>query len=120
MLWVFVPAILVPYAANQSGWMAAELGRQPWIVWGLLKTGDALSPAVSAGQVLGSLLMFGVIYGMLFLVWIHVLNDKIQRGPEALEPAAGMGAGFLAAAETLADPGGASLSEAHDDEEKRN
>ncbi len=117
LLWLFVPAILVPYAANQTGWMAAEVGRQPWIVWGLLKTGDAFSPAVSAGQVFGSLLMFGVIYGMLFMVWIHVLNDKIQRGPEAAEPTTGMGAGFLAAAETWADPGGASMGEAHEDED---
>lgn len=117
LLWVFVPAVLLPYLSNECGWMAAEVGRQPWIVWGLLKTGDALSPAVSAGQVLGSLLMFGVIYGLLFMVWIHVLNDKIQRGPEAAEPMTGMGAGFLAAAETLADPGGASMSEAHEDEQ---
>ena len=119
LLWLFVPAVLVPYAANQTGWMAAELGRQPWIVWGLLKTHDAFSPAVGAGQVLGSLLMFGVIYALLFLVWIHVLNDKIQRGPESVEPTTGMGAGFLAAAETMADRGGASMSEAHEDEEDK-
>lgn len=68
---------------------------------------------------MGSLLMFGLIYGLLFMVWVHVLNDKIQRGPEAVEPAKGMGAGFLAAAETMADPGGASLSEAHEDEEEK-
>ena len=117
LLWVFVPAVLVPFLSNECGWMAAEFGRQPWIVWGLLKTHEAFSPAVSAGQVLGSLLMFGVIYSLLFMVWIHVLNDKIQRGPEAAEPTAGMGAGFLAAAETLADRGGASMSEAHEDDD---
>jgi len=82
LLWIFVFSVLGPYLANQAGWVAAEVGRQPWIVYGLLRTSDGLSKAVAAEQVLASILMFGVIYLLLFLVWVSVLNHKIQEGPE--------------------------------------
>ena len=82
MMWVFVFAVVGPYVANQLGWVAAEVGRQPWIVYGELKTSDALSPVVSAGPVLGSIIMFGLVYAMLFAIWIYVLNDKIRKGPD--------------------------------------
>ncbi len=118
LLWVFVFAVITPYISNQAGWMAAEIGRQPWIVYGLLRTSEGLSQAVSAGQVLGSLVMFGFIYLLLFAVWIFVLNDKIHKGPAPVggphEHPEGMGTGFLAAAESLVDPGGESMSAAHD------
>ena len=68
--------------ANQAGWVAAETGRQPWIVYGILRTKDALSPSVSGGQVLGSIIMFSCIYGLLLLIWLYVLDDKIRSGPE--------------------------------------
>ncbi len=80
--WVFVFSVLGPYAANQFGWVSAEVGRQPWVVYGLLRTSDAVSKAVPGEQVLTSIIMFGVIYFLLFLVWIVVLNDKIKHGPE--------------------------------------
>ncbi|MBM3858301.1 MAG: cytochrome ubiquinol oxidase subunit I [Verrucomicrobia bacterium] len=82
LLWVFVLAVPLPYLANQLGWVAAEVGRQPWVVYGLLRTGDALSKSVTAGQVLGSIIMFGVIYALLFAVWLYILLDKIRQGPE--------------------------------------
>jgi cytochrome d ubiquinol oxidase subunit I len=82
VLWACVFSFLAPQAANQLGWVAAEVGRQPWIVYGLLRTADSLSPVVQAGQVLGSILMFGAIYSLLFAVWILVLGRKIQHGPE--------------------------------------
>jgi cytochrome d ubiquinol oxidase subunit I len=82
MLWLFVLSVLGPQLANQLGWMTAEIGRQPWIVHGLLRTADAYSPVVSAGQVLGSILMFTAIYGLLFVLFVYLLNEKIQHGPD--------------------------------------
>jgi len=82
LLWVLVFAVLGPQLANQLGWMTAEIGRQPWIVQGMLRTADAWSPAVSAGQVFGSILMFGVIYSLLFILFVYLLNEKIQHGPD--------------------------------------
>jgi cytochrome d ubiquinol oxidase subunit I len=85
LLWVFVLAVPLPYAANQLGWVAAEVGRQPWVVYGLLRTSDALSKSVVASQVLGSILMFGAIYAMLFALWLFVLRRKIEQGPDGKE-----------------------------------
>jgi len=82
LLWVFVLAAPLPYIANQLGWVAAEVGRQPWVVYGLLRTSDALSKVVAANQVLHSLVMFGVIYLALLAVWLYILLEKIQQGPE--------------------------------------
>ena len=80
-----VPAVLLPQLANQAGWFTAELGRQPWIVWGYLRTSDGLSAVVRANQVLASLLGFGLIYLLLFALFLFLLNRKIQHGPEPLE-----------------------------------
>jgi cytochrome d ubiquinol oxidase subunit I len=82
LLWVFVFSVIGPYIANELGWVAAEVGRQPWIVYDQLRTSDAVSQGLTSSQVIGSIVMFGVIYTMLFAVWIFLLNDKIQRGPE--------------------------------------
>jgi cytochrome d ubiquinol oxidase subunit I len=81
LLWIFVFAVLGPQAANQLGWMTAEIGRQPWIVYGLLRTSDAVSPIVGAGQVLTSLVLFGLVYALLFALFIYLLNGKIHQGP---------------------------------------
>ena len=81
LLWVFVFSVLGPQAANQLGWFSAEVGRQPWIVYGLLKTANAYSPTVSAGEVGASLAMFGIIYILLFALFVFLLNEKIQHGP---------------------------------------
>jgi cytochrome d ubiquinol oxidase subunit I len=82
LLWIFVLAVLLPQAGNQLGWFAAEVGRQPWIVYGLLRTSDALSKSVDAVQVKTSLLMFGFIYLLLFALFVYLLNEKIQQGPD--------------------------------------
>jgi len=81
LMWVFVWAVFLPQIANQVGWFAAEMGRQPWVVYGLLKTSDALSKAVTANQIWFSLIMFFFIYLLLFLLFIYMLNKKIQHGP---------------------------------------
>ncbi len=83
LLWVFVFAVLLPNIANQVGWFAAEMGRQPWVVYGLLRTSDALSAAVTANQVLFSLILFTVIYTLLFALFIYLLHKKIKAGPES-------------------------------------
>lgn len=82
LLWIFVFSVMLPQIANQVGWFAAEMGRQPWVVYGLLRTSDALSKAVTANQVLFSLIMFTIVYLLLFALFIYLLNKKIQHGPE--------------------------------------
>lgn len=85
LLWVFVWAVIAPQVANQVGWYAAEMGRQPWVVYGLLRTSDALSKAVTANQVWFSLILFTVIYVLLFALFIYLLNKKIKHGPHDTE-----------------------------------
>ncbi len=82
LLWIFVFAVFLPQIANQVGWYAAEMGRQPWVVYGLLRTSDALSAVVTANQVLFSLIMFTLIYALLLVLFIYLLNKKIQHGPD--------------------------------------
>jgi cytochrome d ubiquinol oxidase subunit I len=109
LLWVFVFAVGFAFVANELGWVAAEVGRQPWIVYpvmengqltGGLRTGEGLSEVVRPGQVLGSILMFGLIYVLLFVLWIQILHRKIVEGPEpvAEEHAATSLSSFLATA----------------------
>jgi cytochrome d ubiquinol oxidase subunit I len=82
LLWILVFSVLGPQFANQFGWFAAEVGRQPWIVYGLMRTPDGLSKIVEANVVLTSLILFTFIYFLLFAVFIYLLNDKIQHGPD--------------------------------------
>jgi len=81
LLWIFVFSVLGPQLANQLGWFAAEIGRQPWIVYGLLRTSDGLSKAVTANMILSSLIMFSCIYALLFALFVFLLDQKIRRGP---------------------------------------
>jgi cytochrome d ubiquinol oxidase subunit I len=85
LLWVFVFAVLGPQIANQVGWVTAEVGRQPWIVYGLLKTSEGLSKAVQSNQIIFSLILFTIIYLFLFILFIYLLNEKIQHGPDEPE-----------------------------------
>lgn len=82
---IFIFAVLGPQIANQLGWISAEVGRQPWIVYGLLKTSEGLSKVVSAEQVMFSLILFTIIYALLFVLFIYLLNEKIKHGPEHTE-----------------------------------
>jgi len=94
LLWLVVLMPLAAMTANQAGWVAAETGRQPWVVYpsvqdGVemmgMRTADGLSESVTAQQVLSSIILFGIIYMLLFAVWVFVLNNKIQHGPETVE-----------------------------------
>lgn len=79
---VLMWSVILPQVANQSGWFAAEMGRQPWVVYGHLRTSDALSRVVTANQVWFSLILFFLIYTLLLVLFIYLLNKKIMHGPE--------------------------------------
>jgi cytochrome d ubiquinol oxidase subunit I len=81
-LMLMVCAIPAPYLAEQFGWLVAELGRQPWIVYGVLKTADAVSKSVSTTQVALSLLGFTVLYGLLGAIDIFLLVKYAKKGPD--------------------------------------
>jgi cytochrome d ubiquinol oxidase subunit I len=122
LLWIYVASVGLAILANQVGWIAAEVGRQPWIVHpeivrnqagepvfdsdgflqyaettstlpdgtsvrrvAGLRTDDGVSKAVKAEQVAASIVMFLVIYALLGAVWLYVLNQKFQAGPEPPE-----------------------------------
>ena len=128
LLWVFVFAVVGALAANQFGWVAAEVGRQPWIVhppveWTAdgdvvvgvdgvvvydetlgLRTENSVSPSVDASQVLASLLGFGFIYLCLGAAWLYVLDQKIRHGPEPVDDDHGTGGGVLSAAAARVGP----------------
>ena len=72
-LWLLPWTIALPYIANTSGWLLTELGRQPWIVFGLMKTENAVSPTVSVGMVLLSLVGFALLYGALMAADVYLL-----------------------------------------------
>jgi cytochrome bd ubiquinol oxidase subunit I len=77
---IFLPAILLPYLANTAGWLLTETGRQPWIVVGVMKTADAVSPYVSAGMILTSLIGFVFIYSLLMAVDVYLLAKFARAG----------------------------------------
>ena len=81
MLRVLTLAVLCPQIANQAGWVSAEMGRYPWIVQDLLRISEGLSKSVTAQQVLGSIIIFGIVYIFLFILFVYLLNEKIKHGP---------------------------------------
>ncbi len=81
LLKIFAFSVILPQIANQAGWFAAEMGRQPWVVYGHLRTSDAFSQEVSSNQILFSLIMFFFIYSLLFLLFIYSMHKKIKKGP---------------------------------------
>lgn len=81
LLKIFAFSVLLPQIANQVGWFAAEMGRQPWVVYGHLRTSEAFSQEVSSQQILFSLILFFVVYAILFLLFLYSLNKKIKKGP---------------------------------------
>lgn len=82
MLKWLVPMILLPYIANMSGWILTEMGRQPWMVQGLLTVEDAVSPNLTTGDVLISLIGFAVVYGLLAAAMIYLMKKYAVAGPD--------------------------------------
>jgi cytochrome d ubiquinol oxidase subunit I len=81
-LWIMVIALPLPYITVQLGWLVAELGRQPWSVYGVLKTADSVSKSVSLLQVGGSLVGFTLLYGLLGAIDIYLLAKYAKKGPD--------------------------------------
>jgi cytochrome bd ubiquinol oxidase subunit I len=90
MLWIIMLSLPFPYIANTAGWMTAELGRQPWLVYGLLRTQHGFSNNVSAGNGLFTLLGFMGLYAVLAILFLFLVSRVIARGPvpEELSPKA--------------------------------
>lgn len=81
LLRFLVGSVVFPQIANQAGWVTAEMGRYPWIVYNLLRISDGLSKAVTANQIIGSLIMFGFVYLLLAMLFFFLLDQKIRHGP---------------------------------------
>ncbi len=81
-LWLLMLSVPFPYIANEAGWVVTCVGRQPWIIYGILKTSDAISPNVSTGEVIFTLLGFAGIYVLLGLLFLFLVGRFIAEGPE--------------------------------------
>jgi len=86
LLWALMLALPFPYIATTAGWMTAELGRQPWIIYGLMRTASGVSPHVSAGNGLFTLLGFMGMYLLLGMLFLFLVYREIEQGPH-IEPA---------------------------------
>ena len=84
MLWALMLAFPLPYIANTAGWLTAELGRQPWVVYGVLRTRDAASPTVHSGDALFTLIGFSGLYLLLGLLFVFLIGREVLRGPGAV------------------------------------
>jgi len=82
-LWLLLLATPFPFIANTAGWMTTELGRQPWVIFGLQRIADGSSPQVSAGNVLFTLLGFAGMYAIASILYLLVMAQEIARGPVA-------------------------------------
>ncbi len=83
---LFLPAIALPYLANIFGWMLTEMGRQPWVVYGKMRTVDAVSPNLTTGMVITSLLGFTVVYGLLMVADVYLIRKYALAGAETALP----------------------------------
>jgi cytochrome d ubiquinol oxidase subunit I len=86
MLWILMLALPFPYIANTAGWMTAEIGRQPWLVYSLMRTADGYSKTVSAGNGMFTLLGFMGMYTVLGILFLFLVRREIEQGPEAEAP----------------------------------
>jgi cytochrome d ubiquinol oxidase subunit I len=81
MLWILLLSLPFPYIANTAGWMTAEIGRQPWLVYGLMRTADGYSKMVSAGNGVFTLLGFMGMYTVLAILFLFLVRREIEMGP---------------------------------------
>jgi cytochrome d ubiquinol oxidase subunit I len=87
MLWILMLSFPFPFIANTAGWLTAELGRQPWVVYGLLRTEHGFSPNVSAGNALFTLLGFMGMYTVLSILFLSLMWRQLRQGPESAHTA---------------------------------
>ncbi len=83
MLWVLMLSLPFPYIANTAGWITAEVGRQPWLIYGLMRTAHGVSPQISSGNVWFTLLGFMGLYTVLGILFLFLVYREIEHGPEA-------------------------------------
>jgi cytochrome bd ubiquinol oxidase subunit I len=83
MLWILLLTLPFPYIANTAGWLTAELGRQPWLVYSLMRTADGYSKTVSAGNGIFTLLGFMGMYTVIGILFLFLVRHEIERGPDA-------------------------------------
>jgi cytochrome d ubiquinol oxidase subunit I len=88
MLWTLMLCVPFPYIANTAGWMTAELGRQPWLIYGLMRTAHGISPRVGAGNVWFTLIGFMGMYMVLGILWLFLIYREIELGPDPGNPPA--------------------------------
>jgi len=86
LLWVLMLAFPFPYIANTLGWMTAELGRQPWLIYGLFRTSAGYSKVVGAGDTIFTLIGFAGIYFILGLLFLYLVGREIYHGPDTAGP----------------------------------
>ena len=86
MLWLLLISFPFPYIANTAGWMTAEIGRQPWLIYGLMRTSEGFSSTVSVGNGLFTLIGFMGLYTLLGLLFTVLVYREISRGPEPVSP----------------------------------
>jgi cytochrome d ubiquinol oxidase subunit I len=84
MLWVLMLSLPFPFIANTAGWVTAEVGRQPWLIYGLFRTSAGISTQVSSGNTLFTLLGFMGMYTVLGILFLYLMYREIERGPEPL------------------------------------
>ena len=84
LLWLLLPAAALPFLANSAGWVFTEIGRQPWIVQGLLKTSDAVSPTVGSALIVISLAGFTLLYGVLAVIGFGLFARTAAAGPSTV------------------------------------
>ena len=82
ILWPLLLSFPFPYIANTAGWMTAEIGRQPWLVYGLLRTAHGYSTHIGTGTSLFTLLGFLGLYSVLSILWVVIVYTTIQTGPD--------------------------------------
>ena len=82
MLWLLMLCVPLPYIANTAGWMTAELGRQPWLIYGLMRTAHGISPKVNAGNAWFTLIGFMGLYTVLGILWLFLVYREIDLGPD--------------------------------------
>jgi cytochrome bd ubiquinol oxidase subunit I len=85
VLWLLIVSVLFPQIANITGWYTTCLGRQPWTVYKLLKTNEGFTNTIARGEVIGSLIMFIVLYLLFLVLFLFLLDRKIKHGPEMEE-----------------------------------
>ena len=86
MLWILMLLMPFPYIANEAGWIGTEVGRQPWIIYGLMRTAGGSSPTVSSGETLFTLIGFAGMYFLLGVLFLYLVLREIGNGPGAVAP----------------------------------